>query len=45
MSDALLLVIALACCVAIVVRAGDARMLALIAGLCILAVLIDGVHA
>lgn len=43
MSDAALLTVALACCAPIVVRAGDARTLALVAGLCILAVLLDGV--
>lgn len=40
MSDTVLLVVGLACCVAIVARAGDPRILALIAGLCLLAVLI-----
>jgi len=42
MSDTVLLVIALVCCVAIIARAGDARVLALVAGLCLLAVLLDG---
>lgn len=42
MSDTVLLVLAIACCVLIVARAGDARVLALVAGLLILAVLVDG---
>lgn len=42
MSDTVLFVIALVCCALIIARAGDARILALIAGLCLLAVLLDG---
>lgn len=42
MSDTVLLVLAIACCVLIVARAGDSRVLALVAGLLILAVLVDG---
>jgi len=42
MSDTALLILALACCALIVARAGDARLLALVAGLCVLAVLLDG---
>ena len=42
MGDDTLLLVALVCCVLIVARAGDARVLALVAGLLILAVLVDG---
>ena len=42
MSDDVLLLAGLVCCVLIVARAGDARILALVAGLLILAVLLNG---
>lgn len=43
MSDDTLLLVALVCCVAIVTRLGDPRVLAVVAGLLIVAVLVDGV--
>lgn len=43
MNDSVLLLLAVACCVLIVARAGDSRVLALVAGLLIVAVLVDGV--
>lgn len=41
--DLVLLLIALICCAAVIARAGDARVWAVIAGLCVVAVLIGWV--
>lgn len=43
MTDQVLLLAGLACCALIVARVGDARILALICGLCLLAVLLTAV--
>ena len=42
--DSVLLCVALVCCVLVTVRAGDARTWAVIAGACLVAVLIGGIQ-